>query len=182
MGYDSNDLTNLATEGYKNQYTYDTAHNIKTVTTEGGLKYTYGYRNANNDGSPISMEIQGGTMKILSEFSYTPSGNFLSSESDQDGNITSYTYDENKGILWYLPNNSEEIIRSMSEDVHYSCIILKKDESIFNYSYALYNYESADSFDLFIFDRCNHFEEGVLPKLKQYDENIVNFIQFSSCK
>ncbi len=36
---------------------------------------------------------------IRTEASYTPSGNFVKTQSDQRGNVTSYAFDENKGTL-----------------------------------------------------------------------------------
>ncbi|MFV0342783.1 MAG: DNRLRE domain-containing protein [Anaerocolumna sp.] len=116
MVYSGSDLTNIKdAKGYDYKYTYDNYHNLKTATSQGNVKYTYGYK-ANNDGNPIQLEIQGGTMKILSDFTYTPGGTYLASVSDQDGYTTFYSYDENKGTLQSVTDADDNTINYTYHD------------------------------------------------------------------
>jgi hypothetical protein len=75
--------------------------------------------------------------------------------------------------IWYCPENCDEIIHSMIREVHYSCIVLNKKAMFFSkYKYGFYYKETAESFDLCIFDNCGCFIENVIPKLLKQDLKI----------
>lgn len=80
-------------------------------------------------------------------------------------------------IIWYKPQNKEEYLHAMKQEVFYVCIALKRGSSFEEYSYALAYYETAEDYDLVIFENNeDDFQNGVLNKIKSKNPEIANNI------
>ncbi len=139
--YDSrtNDLTKVKdAKGFDYQYTYDNKHNLTQAKSQKGVNYQYTY-GSSSPGNPDSLTIQGGSLKILSNFIYNSGGNFLSSVADQDGYSTSYSYNEDKGTLQSVTDTQGNMISYTYDDKNDNLLSVKAingDKTISNgYSY-----------------------------------------------
>jgi len=79
--------------------------------------------------------------------------------------------------IWYCPLNCEEIIQSMKNEVQYSCIILNEKAKFSKYSYACHYEETAEDYDLLIFDKNERFYKNVIPKLLKLDKKIIESLK-----
>lgn len=81
----------------------------ETVSSEGvGRKYTYdGFNNV------IAERITNGRVSIKSNYTYTTDGNYFVSETDSYGNVQTYDYDTQLGLL-------ESVIGAAGEEVEYT--------------------------------------------------------------
>ena len=102
MTYSNNDLKSVTSGENPNNsnttsYNYDNSHNLTSANTQSGIQYNYSYAGGNP--TKFTITDKDNTMQIQSDYTYTASGNFQASESDQDGFTTAYTYNEDKGLL-----------------------------------------------------------------------------------
>ena len=79
--------------------------------------------------------------------------------------------------IWYCPQNCDEIVQSIEREFHYSCIILNKVAKFSKFSFAFYKEETAEDFDLLIFDNCECFYKSVVPKLLKFDKKLIEFLK-----
>ena len=105
--YTGNNLTNLINpDGTSYTYTYDSKNNLTDAESNVGLKYHMTY---DSNGNPLTSEISDSDgsydLKITSTATYLPSGNYLSSVTDECGEITSYTYDTARGLQTKVTKN-----------------------------------------------------------------------------
>ncbi|AGF57421.1 hypothetical protein B0P06_004280 [Clostridium saccharoperbutylacetonicum] len=68
---------------------------------------------------------------------------------------------------WYKPQSKEEYLHAMKLEVFYGVIVLKKDINFEEYSYALAYYETAEDYDLMIFEKNeDDFKNVVIKKIE----------------
>ncbi|OOM15983.1 hypothetical protein [Clostridium saccharobutylicum] len=80
-------------------------------------------------------------------------------------------------MKWYKPKNKEEYLHAMKQEVFYVCIALKRGSSFEEYLYALAYYETAEDYDLMIFENNeDDFKNVVLNKIKSKNPEIINNI------
>ncbi|MDF2511620.1 MAG: wapA1, partial [Herbinix sp.] len=116
-----NDMTSVTdANGNKTSYSYDAAnpqkHNLTQVKTQRGVvtKFTYDKVTDTNPGANTANVVKSviqnnaddslATLKIETGTSYTPDGAYVETTSDQDGNTTTYSYDQSKGVLKSVQN------------------------------------------------------------------------------
>lgn len=71
--------------------------------------------------------------------------------------------------IWFYPKNRDEILKAMSLEINYSCVVLKKEAKFTRFSYILYYAETAADYDLLIFDYNGCFCENVIPRLQKHN-------------
>ncbi|NRT35269.1 hypothetical protein BJV38_002145 [Clostridium beijerinckii] len=78
---------------------------------------------------------------------------------------------------WYKPQNKEEYLHAMKQEIFYGCVALKSGSNFEEYSYALTYYETAEDYDLMIFEKNEKdFKNVVLNKIKAKNPEIANNI------
>ncbi len=94
----------------------------------------------------------------------------------------SYINEEGKKSIvgtmkWYKPQNKEEYLHAMKQEIFYACIALKRGSSFEEYSYALAYYETAEDYDLMIFENNDEdLKNVVLNKIKAKNPKVIKNI------
>lgn len=118
--YDTNsNLTKILQDNKaKMTYTYDSYHNVKTATTESGHTYSFAYDTYGNN---TQVSISSGTQTLSSSATYTANGNLLATATDALGQVTTYGYNVNTGLLEWVkyPENTDETKTVYSYDSMY---------------------------------------------------------------
>ena len=95
--YTNNNLTKMTLpSGASQEYEYDTYHNVTKATSPTGVTASFAYDTYGNN---TSVTLGSSTKKISSSATYTADGNQLSTVTDERGNITSYSYNTQTGVL-----------------------------------------------------------------------------------
>ena len=111
MSYSNNNLmSDTDAKGYAYTYTYDNKHNMTQAKSQRGVMYNYTYNSAGNPTKLVVQNIATSAydMKLQTDMTYTSDGAYVSTVSDQDGNIVSNTYNEDKGLLTSTTNQKGE--------------------------------------------------------------------------
>ncbi|NOW91208.1 hypothetical protein BCD91_003231 [Clostridium beijerinckii] len=81
-------------------------------------------------------------------------------------------------MKWYKPQNKEECLHAMEKEIFYVCIALKRGSSFEEHSYALAYYETAEDYDLMIFEKNeDDFKNVVINKIKVKNPEIAKNIR-----
>lgn len=85
-------------------YTYDAWHNVETATTKEGYVYTFVYdKYGNNTSVSITEKTENEVKKTMtSSATYTENGDFMVSATDALGNVTTYSYNLQTGLLEWV--------------------------------------------------------------------------------
>ena len=107
MEYTNSDLTkNIDAKGYDYKYEYDDNHNMTKATSQTGVTYNYAY---NSKGLATSLEVKGKyNTKLKSEVTYDSKG-LLETSKDQDGNTTTYDYNNSTGTLTSVADGNSTV-------------------------------------------------------------------------
>ena len=98
--YSKNNLTRIIQNGTaKMKYSYDANHNVTSARTATDVEYTFTYDAWGNN---TSVSIWGVNGKITSTATYTADGNYLTSTTDALGNVTTYGYNTQTGVLEWV--------------------------------------------------------------------------------
>ncbi len=103
----SSDVTNVATrnglaEPTFTDYTYDSKHNLTSVTNADGIKTEYFYTGATTTyGMATKVKVTDSANQKQTEknITYTSNYNYVASETDERGKTTSYAYNNNTGLV-----------------------------------------------------------------------------------
>ena len=82
-------------------YEYDENHNVIKATSKRGKKVEYEYLNGQVITQTMTEETETGeTLKTITQrYTYIKEGSFLKTYTDENGNVTTYTYDNNDNPL-----------------------------------------------------------------------------------
>lgn len=117
--YTNNNLTKqIDPNGSELTYTYDSYHNVLTATTAEGVVYGFEYDTYGNN---TAVKILANDTWISWTAAYTSDGNRLLTSTDDMGNTTTYSYNENTNVLEWVqyPNDTESSRTTYSYDTMY---------------------------------------------------------------
>lgn len=118
--YDTNsNLTKILQDNKaKMTYTYDSYHNVKTAKTESGHTYSFAYDTYGNN---TQVSISSGAQTLSSSATYTANGNLLSTATDALGQVTTYGYNADTGLLEWVkyPEDTDATKTTYSYDSMY---------------------------------------------------------------
>ena len=108
MEYTNSDLTKyIDAKDYAYKYKHDEkTHNMTKATSQTGVTYNYSY---NSGGLATSLEVKGKyNTKLKSDVTYNSKG-LLETSKDQDGNTTTYSYNDLTGTLTSVTDGNSTV-------------------------------------------------------------------------
>lgn len=127
-------------------YIYDNWHNVKSAIQyepDGNMSptvvtstthYTY-----NTYGNTTQVAVISGNEARVTSAAYTESGNYLTHTIDEAGQVTSYGYVEETGVLWWIryPNDTPETMTYYTYDSMFRLFMVQSGSQC-----ALYTYDN----------------------------------------
>ena len=139
---DSNLVSTTDSKGYDYKYTYDSKHNMTKAVSQRGINYKYKY---NSVGESCALDItdSSGAVSITTRSSHTAAqsgikaGAYLLGVSDENGRLTQYDYNLQKGTLSSL-TDADGNITSYTYDANTDAVKSVSSSGVTN----SYNYDS----------------------------------------
>ncbi len=115
------------TQGNQTSYVYDTYGNLTKETDSDGVIYEYDYNSYGQVTQTSITNPADGTV-LTSSTTYTTNGNYITSETDTEGNTTTYDYDQNTGLLKSIqyPEDTRDTRTEYVYDSQYNLISTRK--------------------------------------------------------
>ena len=111
MSYSNNNLiSDTDAKGYAYTYTYDSKHNMTQAKSQRGVMYNYTYNSAGNPTKLVVQNMSSSSydMRLQTDMEYTSDGAYVSKVLDQDGNAVTNNYNTSKGLLTSTTNQKGE--------------------------------------------------------------------------
>ena len=134
--YSNNNLTKITLPtGAKQTYTYDSYHNVISATSPEGVVSNFTYDTYGNN---TKVTVGSGTQKIQATATYTSNGNLLSTVTDALGNVTTYGYDTQTGVLNWIkaPGETDTTRTNYTHDNLYRTTSVAKSGTSNSYTYT----------------------------------------------